>query len=165
MEFKQIHELIEAETKRFYTLKTKAARHKSQDRIQALRVQAADILDPIAKGLAGKRVVGTVRYADNLDGSLWIETEYGTIYANICNSVDSKSWYASTCCVEFTEGAEVSFTLTAETVFDRSALRLGAKDIFGGKLNNEKYKELCQRTDLAFFKYPDGHMSGLFKQA
>jgi hypothetical protein len=32
----------------------------------------------------------------------------------------------------------------------------------GGKVNEEKYQELCKDTKLAFFKYPESGMSGLF---
>jgi hypothetical protein len=128
MDFQTIKEAIETETKRFYTLKTKAARCRSNAKLRALRVQAADILDKAVLDMVGRELTGTVRLVDDRDGDLWIDTvEYGRVYGNITSAVESKSWYPTTCCVDFIVGSEVSFTLTAEVDFERSAIRLGAK--------------------------------------
>jgi hypothetical protein len=163
MNIQSILESIKAETTRFYSLKTKAAKAKSRSKIIALRLKASEILDVQAASVNGLIVKGTVILADGRDGDLWIDTEaYGRVIGNVTSSVDSKSWYASTCCVSFERGQVVEFELEAHVDFDRSGIHLTAKAIKGGKFDAKKYAELCQKGNLAFFKYPDGHMSGLF---
>ena len=163
MNFQAIKESIETESKRFYSLKTNAAKTKSRAKIVALKVQAAELLDKHVNSISGTITKGKVILVDNRDGDLWIETEeFGRVYASITCSVDSKSWYATTCCVEFERGMEVEFILEASVNFDKSCINLVAKAIKGGRFNAERYAELCQKDNLAFFKYPDGHMSGLF---
>lgn len=165
MNFQTIKEAIETEIVRFSFLKTKAAKAKNHAKIIALKVQAAEFLDKHVESINGLIVKGKVTLVDTRDGDLWIDTdEFGHVYANVTSSVDSKSWYATTCCVEFERDMEVEFVLEASVNFDKSCINLVAKSIKGGRFNAERYAELCQQGNLAFFKYPDGNMSGLFSK-
>lgn len=164
MNFQAIKFAIKTESIRLYSLKTKPAIAKSRAKIVALKVQAADLLDKQVEAINGAIVKGKVTLVDSRDGDLWIDTEeFGRVYANITGSVDSKSWYATTCCVEFERGMEVEFVLKASVNFDKSCIDLVAGSIKGGRFNAERYAELSKQDNLAFFKYPDG-MSGLFSQ-
>jgi hypothetical protein len=109
-------------------------------------------------------IKGTV-LVDNqhvMASDIMVETIYGTLNVSPCNDVLSKSWYNETCCVEYTKGHEIVIQCDIQVDTDYLNLIIVPKKVQGGTLNVKQYEELCKKPNLAFFKYSNGHMSGLF---
>lgn len=159
-------QIKEAEA-RAYKLKTKKAQTKAWNKIKELSRELWLLLCEERNKYAEHSVKGTV-IVDNshcMSEYIMVKTaEYGILHVSPSNDILSKSWYPSMCCVEYAEGQQV--IVECDIDFDRNGadrLCVYPKRVHGGVLNESKYAELCQRDDLAFFKYPDGRMSGLFK--
>lgn len=162
--FNELKEAIELEKSRFYSLKTKKAKEKSRQRIRDLRTKALlEHLYPARDAYATHSVRGTVIDSTGRGDEIAMKTEeYGLLWISPCNDILSKSWYPNTCCVEYSRGQSVVIECDIDVDSDRLCLIVVPKRIYGGTLNEERYNELCKQDNLAFFKYPDGHMSGLF---
>jgi len=156
--------LKEAKT-RAYGLKTKKAQAKAWARVREIEREILTHLYAQRDAYAVHSVKGTV-LVDNshcMSEHLIVKTPYGILHPSPTSDVLSKSWYAHTCCVEYTKGQEVVLELHVDVDSARLCLELIPKRIVGGTLNETKYAELDKRTDLAFFKHSgaDG-VTGLF---
>lgn len=156
---KLITKIKELETKH-YNLKTKTAKSKCKDKIDILKRDVNEILYNELNKYGPCSVKGKVLWVDS-DGSMYIETVYGKLYSYVCSDVLSKSWYNNTCCIEYIVGQEVIVNLDFELGKDYT-INIVVGKLVGGKVNEERYQELCKDTKLAFFKYPERGMSGLF---
>jgi hypothetical protein len=155
--------LIAAAKDRVYKLKTKKAKEKAWNRVRDLERELFHLACKERDVYRTHSVKGTVRrFRSNDDVGLLVDTPYGALWCSQTSDVLSKSWYSHTCCVEYTEGQEVIIEIEVDVNMDSLKLELIPRRIHGGRVNEEEYAELCKRTNLAFFKYPDGHMSGLF---
>lgn len=153
---------IEAERSRGYKLKTKKAKEKSWAKVRELKREALNILFEDVKQYEKHSIKGIVKRFHARDDHFLVETSYGSMWLSPTGDENSKSWYASTCCIEYVEGQEIIIEIDTEVNTEKLFLQLIPKRTYGGKVNEEQYAELCKRGNLAFFKYPDGHMSGLF---
>jgi len=146
-------------TSKIYTLKSKKSQKKQRDILRDITIELdAALLEGITPYLK-QRHEATVL----MDGADVIaKSEFGTINLHATNDVLSKSWYESTCCIEFKKGDVVTFEITCLTIIEGRVHWIPGK-IEGGHLDHQKYKELCKQDNLAFFKKPDGYMTGLFK--
>lgn len=144
---------------KIHTLKCKKAKEKQRDILRYITIELnAALLEGITPYLK-QRHEATVL----MDGTdVMAKSEFGTINLYAMNDILSKSWYESTCCVEFKEGDVITFEITCLNITD-GRINWIAGNIEGGHLDQQKYEELCKRDDLAFFKKPDGSMTGLFK--
>ena len=162
----KLREDLKAAKDRAYSLKTKKAKEKAWTKVREIKRQILIGLYAEREQFAVFSVKGTV-VVDNshcMAEHIGIETSYGLFWVSPANDILSKSWYASTCCVEYQEGQQVIVELEADVNSERLGLFLYPKRVYGGTLNETKYAELCKRDNLAFFKYPElkGGMTGLF---
>jgi hypothetical protein len=162
MNLQELKHLIEIERSRAYKLKTKKAQEKAWTKIRDLEREALDILFVKVKRYQKHSIKGIVKHFRAKDEHFLVETIFGSMWLTPTADESSKSWYPSTCCIEYTEGQEIIIEIDTEVNMDKLFLELIPKRTYGGKVNEEQYAELCKRGNLAFFKYPDGHMSGLF---
>jgi hypothetical protein len=154
---------IEEQSTRFYNLKTKKGKEKARDAIRDLEMEALTILDEQCSKYATFSIKGTVVHFTAGDEYVCVKTkEFGTIWIDPTSDELSKSWYASTCCVEYIEGREIIIEIDTEVNMDTLCLNIIPKRTYGGTINENQYLELCKEKNLAFFKYPAG-MSGLFE--
>lgn len=151
-----------AKARRF---KTKTARLKAWAKVNELRsqlfLQLCDARDKVAR----HSIKGIVLAATPGDEHFLVRTtEYGNMWISTASDEISKSWYPHTCCVEYSKGQTVIIECESDVSMrgDDAFLEIVPKRIHGGTLNQTQYEELCKRGNLAFFKYPDGSMSGLF---
>ncbi len=161
MNLTELKTLIKTESTRAYNLKTKKARSKAWDKVRDLERQALNILYAQRDIYSTQSMKCTVRHFTDGDEHFLVESPYGSLWLSPTSDAVSKSWYSHTCCVQYTKGQTIIVEFEID-VSDRLSLEIIPKRIHGGTLNETKYAELCQRGNLAFFKYPDGHMSGLF---
>jgi len=155
---------LEAAQKRAYSLKTKKAQTKAFLVVRELRDQILNGLYEQSNKYAKHSVKATVRVAYSGDDSLF-DTEYGSFWISPANDELTKSWYEHTSCIEYTEGQSVVIEFDVEVDSDRLCIYRIPKRVYGGRVNEAQYAELCKRDDLAFFKYPNSTgVTGLFKQ-
>ncbi len=143
-------------------LKTKKAKSKAYDSAGELESQAwFKLCDERAKygEFSFKAVISHSRSGDE---HFLAETPYGSMWLSPTSDILSKSWYAHTCCIEYTKGQTIVVNAKIEVNNDRLSLEVIPGEISGGSVNETQYSELCKRDNLAFFKYPTG-MTGLFK--
>lgn len=164
----ELREQISLAEQRARSLKTKKAQQRAWDKVRELKRELFKHLTERRDKYATFSVKGTV-IADNshcMAEHFGVDTPNGIFWISPTCDVLSKSWYASTCCIEYVKGQEVIIEMDVDINWQSTADRLCAypKRVYGGLLNEEKYAELCKRGNLAFFKYLDGHMSGLFAQ-
>lgn len=158
----QLKEQIKAARSRAYSLKTKKAQTKAWAAVRELEREALTLLYAARDRYATQSIKGTVvRFTDS-DDHVCVTTALGTMWISPTSDAVSKSWYGQTCCVQYSNGQEIIIEIETDVNSDRLFLELIPRRVFGGTLNEAKYTELCKRTNLAFFKYPNGHMSGLF---
>jgi hypothetical protein len=161
-----LREQIKAARQRAYSLKTKKAQRKAWDKVHELERELFRLLCEQRDRYARFSVKGTV-ISDNshcMSDTFGVDTPNGIFWVSPTCDELSKSWYSSTCCVEYSKGQEVIIEMEVDVNHDRLTLHAYPKRVYGGILNETKYAELCKKGNLAFFKYPDGHMSGLFAQ-
>lgn len=158
MSYQELQQKRKELEQKAYSLKTKKAKQKVYAEIHKIVGAILDLLNEEKKQLEGKTFKGVVVSPGDMREFLIRSEELGLVWANPCNAINSKSYYDHTCCVEFTEGSEVTFELYIEVNSD--GLNLMPTKITGGTLNESLYQELCKKK-LAFFKYPKG-LSGLF---
>jgi hypothetical protein len=160
---KALKEQISAAKTKARTLKTRKAQDKAWKTVQELEHQALTILYAQRDAFRTHSVKAKVRWFHACDDYVSLFTPYGTQYGSPTSDVVSKSWYGSACCVEYTEGQEVIVELEVEVDSERLCLQVIPKRIYGGKLNEVQYAELCKNPNLAFFKYPGtDEVTGLF---
>lgn len=63
---------------------------------------------------------------------------------------------------KFKNGDIITFEISCLHISNGQANWIAGK-IKGGHFDQKKYDELCKQDNLAFFKKPDGSMTGLFK--
>jgi hypothetical protein len=151
-------QLKEAQTK-YRALKTKKAKLKQQDVINRVYHELdAALIEGITPYL-NTRHKGTI-----ISGGVeaLAQTEFGLVPVYACNDKLSKSWYPSTCCVSYKTGDEITFEIKHPSV-DNGRLTWFAAEVEGGTFDQEQYDNFCKQDNLAFFKKPDGSMTGLFK--
>ncbi|GAC1501890.1 MAG: hypothetical protein NVS1B10_06360 [Candidatus Saccharimonadales bacterium] len=85
-----------------------------------------------------------------------VDTPYGSMWLSPTSDVLSKSWYAHTCCIEYTVGQTITVEAIVDVNSDRLTLEVVPGKVTGGTINETQYSELCQHDNLAFFKYPTG---------
>ncbi len=158
----ELKELIKVESSRAYNLKTKKAQKKAWDKVRTLERQALDILFEQSKGISTQSMKCTVRSFHAGSDHFLVEGPYGSLWLSPTSDAVSKSWYSHTCCVQYSEGQQIVVEFDTEVNLDKLFLEIVPKRIYGGTLNESQYAELCQQDNLAFFKYPEGNMSGLF---
>lgn len=161
----KLREDLKAAKDRAYSLKTKKAKEKAWTKVREIEREICHVLYDAAKAFERHSVKGeVVSFHDGEDYVAIRTAEYGLIWANQTSDVVSKSWYGSTCCVEYTVGQTVVVEIDIEVNSEKLFLEVVPKTVVGGKLNEAKYSELCKRDNLAFFKYPElkGGMTGLF---
>lgn len=159
----ELKELIKATRDRAHGLKTKKAKEKAWAVARELEREALTLLYAARDEYAIHSVRGTIRWFHAGDDDVAVNTPYGTLYASPTSDVVSKSWYGHTCCVEYTEGQDVILEVDVDVDSDRLCLITIPKRVYGGRLNETQYAELCKRDDLAFFKYPNSAgVTGLF---
>lgn len=154
-------QLKRAETKA-YSLKTKKAQTKAWNLVRELKHNIWLKLCKERDSFEKHSIKGTVKSFRPGDDKLLVSTAYGNMWCSPTSDENSKSWYGSTCCIEYKEGQEIVIEIDVDADYDRLCLYTIPKRIYGGALNVEQYERLCKQGNLAFFKYPDGHMSGLF---
>lgn len=145
---------------KIYNLKTKPAKRKVWDKISDIELQIENIYKTIAEPYLNRRIKGTIMYSGT---EVLVRCELGTIEINACNDKLSKSWYNETCCVSFIRDTEVEFEVIIDSISFQGVIFL-AKDVSGGIFSAEEYEKLNKNPNLAFFKYSDDKMSGLFKK-
>ena len=159
MSYQEMQQKRKELQRKAYSLKTKKAIEKVRAEICEIELAILDLLYEQKKQLEGKTFQGIVA-SEMSQGEFFIKSEaLGTLLANACNATNSKSWYNDTCCVEFSEGSQVTFELYIKVNPD--GLELMPTKISGGTLNESKYQELSKKSNLSFFKYPE-RFSGLF---
>ena len=134
--------------------KTKEAAQKCYDKIRTLKSEAWEILDEQASKYGVQVVKGTVRTFMASNDYFLVDTLFGTMWVSPTCDELSKSWYPHTCCVEYSVGQTIYIEVAAEVNLGDLSLSLRPVRMAGGTINEAQYKELCQRDDLAFFKYP-----------
>lgn len=158
----ELKALIKSESTRAYNLKTKKAREKAWDKVRSLERQALDILYAQRAKYSTQSMKCTVSHFTEGSDNFLVESPYGSLWLSPTSDAVSKSWYGHTCCVQYTKGQTIVVEFEIDVSTDGLFLEILPKRIHGGTLNASKYVELCQRGNLAFFKSPNGHMSGLF---
>ncbi len=160
----ELKDLIKAESSRAYKLKTRRAKQRAWDKVKALRREALDtILYPMSVKHGPQSIKATVRTFHAGDEHFLIDTPYGSMWVSPASDVATKSWYPHTCCIEYTVGQEVVVEIEYEVNYDGLFLQILPGHIYGGRVNETQYAELCKRDDLAFFKYPNSSgVTGLF---
>src|SRR5271154_1152614 len=107
---KAIKEQIKAAEQRARSLKTKSAQTKAWKVVHELKHELFMLLAEERNKYATHSVKGTV-IGDNshcMSDYIMVKTEaYGILHASPTSDVLSKSWYAHTCCVEYSQGQEV----------------------------------------------------------
>ncbi len=148
------------------TVKTQRSLNKVLDQKRCVSIQIRDILfeqcEELNKEYADLSITGVVKHVwDNcIVVELTVAGQKTTVMASKCNDVLSKSWYDETCCIDYTKGQNVTVKLNFEVT--EHHISIAVKSINGGKVNQEKYEELCKNKHLAFFKYPESDFfSGL----
>lgn len=144
--------------------KTKKAQTKAWAVVREIEHEILTILYAQRDAFAVHSVKATVCWFHAGDDHIALNTPYGSLYGSPTSDIVSKSWYGSTCCVEYTKGQNVVVEIDVDVDSERLCLMVIPKRIYGGTLNEVQYAELCKRTNLAFFKYPTGGMTGLFAQ-
>jgi hypothetical protein len=145
------------------SLKTKAAKDKVYKQICLIDRQLCDALYEARDKYGHFSIKGIVHDFAGRGEEILVKTIDGDLlWLSPDNDVLSKSWYPETCCIEYTKGQSVVIECSVETDLQNACLRLLPGKIHGGRVNEQKYQELCKRDDLAFFKYPQG-MTGLIK--
>lgn len=154
---------IKAARTRAYGLKTKKAQVKAWARVRELERELLTHLYAARDTFHTHSVRGTVLSAHAGDDYMIVRTPYGALHPCPTSDVLSKSWYAHTCCVEYTVGQEVILEIEVDVNSEYLTLELIPKRIYGGTLNAAQYAELDKRTDLAFFKHSNSDgVTGLF---
>lgn len=150
-----------AET-RARSLKTKKAQAKAWEAYREIKREIFRLLCDERNKFARHSVKGIVKTFSAGNDHFLVETPYGSMWVSPTGDALTKSWYAHTCCIEYTVGQEIIIEIEIDLADD--GMRLGSfpKRIHGGTVNESQYGELCKKGNLAFFKYPEGHMSGLF---
>jgi hypothetical protein len=162
MTIQEVKDQIKTLETKAYNLKTKKAEERARVQVNELRGQAFDLLCQVRDRYATFSIKGIVKHWSSGGEYVFIKLSDGeAVFLSPTVDVVAKSWYPSTCCVEYTDDQEVVVEFTTDIDMERLSLVLVPRAIHGGTLNQAKYAELCQRHDLAFFKYPEG-MSGLF---
>ena len=162
----ELKQKITIEENRFYTLKTKAAKRKSSDKLYILRRELNMLLMDVAEEFNAlnidKALIGEVIILKR-EGAI-INTELGKFEVNNCNSPLSASWYNETSCITYHKGEKVKVIVVAE-VTDCKLYYTLYKVLEGGKFDADRYKELSQDKNLAFFRYnlDSKNVTGLFK--
>ncbi len=146
-----------------YSLKTKKAQDKAWFKVRELdREIWSHLIDERNNYYAQHSIKGTVtRFYDGCEDVL-VDTCYGPLWIPITADILTKSWYPGTCCVEYVAGQSIVIEIDVEVDSDRLCLYVVPKRVYGGTINASKYETLCGQNNLAFFKYKNGHMSGLF---
>jgi len=167
MTLQDIKDRIKLLRKEAYSLKTKAAKQKRWNAVRELERLALDILYSEAAKYGPQSIKVTVKrdykageYADYF----FVDSCFGVMRLSATGDVESKSWYAHTCCMDYDKGMELVLEIDTEVNHDTLSLNIIPKKHRGGRVNGAMYAELCQRDDLAFFKYPNSSgVTGLFK--
>lgn len=148
--------------KRARSLKTKKAQSKAWDAVRAVDREIFLMLCEQRNKYATYSLRGTVERFTDGDRDVFVRMSDGsTSWISPTSDAVSKSWYEHTCCVSYIDGQQVVVEFEIDVDGDRHCLTRTPRRVHGGTLNEQKYAELCKRTDLAFFKYPTG-TSGLF---
>jgi hypothetical protein len=145
-------------------LKTKRAQNKAWELVRELRRELFLKVSADCSMYQTSAIKGTVLHFSPYSEHFLVSTVFGNMWLSPTADVLTKSWYSHTCCVEYTVGQKIVIEIEHEVKGDDSFICVVPTTIHGGTVNESQYSELCQRDDLAFFKYPDGHMTGLFKQ-
>lgn len=161
MNLTELQEQIILTKTKLYNLKTKKAIEKAKDTLNKLQSQALDMLYDAASAYHEFSIKGTVLYSGS--DKVYLDTVYGRLNVSLTCDVNSKSWYPQTCCVSYENGQSVIIECQVEINTDCFELVVVPKRVYGGTVDENHYQELCKQDNLAFFKYPNGTMSGLFK--
>lgn len=161
MNLTELQEQIILTKTKLYNLKTKKAINKARNTLNKLENEAMDILYNASKAYNEFSIKGTVIYSDYEEA--YVNTVYGRLNVSLTCDVNSKSWYPQTCCISYNDGQSVIVECRAEVDTDRLKLIIVPKRVYGGTVDESRYQDLCKQDNLAFFKYPNGTMSGLFK--
>lgn len=144
-------------------LKTKKAQSKAYDAAQDLEQQIFIKLRDECVQYGKFSFKATVNHFNSSDEHYLVETPYGLMWLSPTQDILSKSWYSHTCCIEYTKGQVITVEAEIDVNHYRLTLEVITNKVTGGSVNEIQYSGLCQRNDLAFFKYPTG-MTGLFSQ-
>ncbi len=144
------------------SLKTKKAQSKAYDSARELENQAWIKLCDERNKYGKFSFKAVVNHFSAGSENYLVDTPYGHMWLSPTADILSKSWYAHTCCIEYTKGQTVVVEASIDVNSDRLSLEVVPGKVTGGTVNETKYLELCQRDNLAFFKYPAG-ITGLFK--
>jgi hypothetical protein len=152
---------------RAYSLKTKKAQTKAWATVREIEREILSHLYEARNKVARHSIKGTVmRNSSASDDQIPVETaEYGVIWLSPTTDENAKSWYAHTCCIEYSKGQELVIEMECDVSNDGLFLSVHPMESRGGTLNEIQYAELCKRDNLAFFKYPNSNgVTGLFAQ-
>lgn len=155
----ELRQKLKDATTKFYSLKTKKAKERQRDVIRAISLDLHDALMNGIQPFLGVRHEGVI-VSGGVD--CLARTEFGLVPVYAVNDKQSKSWYESTCCVSYKVGDKITFEIKHPRV-ENDRLNWFAAEVEGGTFDQNKYKELCKRDNLAFFQRPNGTTSGLFK--
>lgn len=145
-----------------YSFKTKKARMRAFEQASEIEREAWTLLHDQLRTFGPHSVKATVKHFRPRDEHFLVETPYGSMWCSPTGDELTKSWYPHTCCIEYTEGQEIILEINPEVNHDGLFISLVPGRMYGGRVNETQYAELCQQNNLAFFKYPNGSMSGLF---
>jgi hypothetical protein len=144
------------------SLKTKKAQLKAYNLARDFERQAFGKLCDERDKYGKFSFKATVNHFNPKNEHYLVETPYGSMWLSPTADILSKSWYSHTCCIEYTKEQIITVEAQIDANLDRLTLEIIPGKVTGGTVNETQYAELCQRDDLAFFKYPTG-MTGLFK--
>lgn len=154
---------IQSAKDRARAFKSKSAQTKAWNKVYAFEHEAFDLLYAACDKYALYSIRGTVQHFHDGEQNVFVKLDDGTtIWICPTNDVVSKSWYANTCCVSYKSGQNIIVEFEVNVDNDRLCLYQIPKRVYGGTLNEIKFRELDRRTDLAFFKHSTGGQSELF---
>jgi len=147
-----------------YNLRTKKAKQKAFDEASKIKREALELLYVQLETFSSHSIKATVKDFTPKSEYFLVETPYGLMWLSPTNDVFSKSWYATTCCIEYAVGQEIIVEIKPEVNQEGLFIELLPVRIYGGQVNEIQYAELDKRTNLAFFKHSSGGMTGLFSK-
>lgn len=166
MEQPNIRAQYEAALKHAHSLKTNKARVKAFSKAREIKWRIVGMLRAeLAEENNPETIVATVLHARPTDEHLLVDTKFGKMWVSPTGDELAKSWYAHTCCIEYTKGQTIEIDVTFEVNTERLFIQVVPGKMRGGTVNETQYAELCKRDNLAFFKYPNSTgVTGLFAQ-
>jgi hypothetical protein len=137
---------------KLFSLKTKKAQQKLSEKLweinRAINFIYMDEAEHLNNLYRDTIFTGQVHRVTSR-GEMYIKTiEFGLIIGDLCNSVNSCTWFNETCCVEYNDGQQISFKVKID--WHPDGISIKPIDMSGGYQNLTKFNELNKNNSLAF---------------